>query len=133
LFERSLRLGGLLIFSAHGREAFRRTAQETFDYGIGGPAKAAVLFGYQRHGFGYANHVYSETYGHSLSRPDWVLREIAKFPQLRVVHFGETAWDNHHDIYACRKEVSEQSDTAVPFPKLKLREWLKRSIQSWSD
>jgi SAM-dependent methyltransferase len=133
LFERSLRLGGLLIFSAHGREAFRRTAQETFDYGVGGPAKAAVLFGYQRHGFGYANHVFSENYGHSLSRPDWVLREIAKFPQLRVVHFGETAWDNHHDIYACRKEASEQSDTAVPFPKLKLREWLKRSIQSWSD
>jgi len=133
LFERSLRLGGLLVFSAHGREAFRRTAQETFDYGVGGPAKAAVLFGYQRHGFGYANHVFSETYGHSLSRPDWVLREIAKFPQLRVVHFGETAWDNHHDIYACRKEASEQSDTAVPFPKLKLREWLKRSIQSWSD
>ena len=115
LFERSLRLGGLLIFSAHGREAFRRTAQETFDYGVGGPPKAAVLFDYQRHGFGYANHVFSETYGHSLSRPDWVLGEIAKFPQSRVVHLGETAWDNHHDIYACRKEASEQSETAVPF------------------
>jgi len=104
LFERSLRLGGLLIFSAHGREAFRRTAEETFDYGVGGPAKADILFGYQRFGFGYAAYVTSKTFGHSLTRPDWVLQEIAKFPQLRVVHFAETAWDNHHDIYACYNE-----------------------------
>jgi SAM-dependent methyltransferase len=105
LFQRALRVGGLLIFSAHGREAFRRTAEETFDYGVGGSAKAAILFGYQRFGFGYSDYVTSKTYGHSLTRPDWVLQEIAKFPQLRVVHFAEMAWDNHHDIYACRKEA----------------------------
>jgi SAM-dependent methyltransferase len=105
LFQHALRLGGLLIFSAHGREAFRRTAEHTFDYGVGGPAKAAILFGYQRFGFGYGAWGTSKTFGHSLSRPDWALQEIAKFPQLRVVHFAETAWDNHHDIYACRKEA----------------------------
>jgi len=105
LFERALRLHGLLIFSAHGREAFRRTAEDTFDYGVGGTAKDAILFGYQRFGFGYADYVSSKTLGHSLSRPDWVLQEIAKFPRLRVVHFAETAWDNHHDIYACRKDA----------------------------
>jgi SAM-dependent methyltransferase len=32
LFQHALRLGGLLIFSAHGREAFRRTAEGIFDY-----------------------------------------------------------------------------------------------------
>ncbi len=125
LFQRALRSGGLLIFSAHGREAFRRTAEETFDYGVGGPARAAMLFDYERFGFGYADYVISKTCGHSLTRPDWVLQEIAKFPQLRVVHFGETAWDNHHDIYACRKDSSEQSDTAAPFLKRKLRNWFK--------
>jgi SAM-dependent methyltransferase len=104
LFQGALRADGLLIFSAHGREAFKRTAKETFDYGVGGPAKAAMLFGYERFGFGYAEYVTSKTFGHSLTRPDWVLQEIAKFPQLRVVHFAETAWDNHHDIYACLKE-----------------------------
>jgi SAM-dependent methyltransferase len=104
LFKQALRLGGLLIFSAHGREAFRRTVEGIFDYGVGEPAKATILFNYERFGFGYAPHVTSKTYGHSLSRPDWVLQEIAKFPQLRVVHFAEAAWDNHQDIYACRKE-----------------------------
>jgi len=123
LFQRSLRLGGLLIFSTHGREAFKRTAQETF-YGVSGGAKAAVLFGYERRGFGYENYASSNTYGHSLSRPDWVLRQIAKFPQLKVVHFAEMAWDNHHDIYACRSEASEQSDSAWKFVKRKLRKRL---------
>jgi Methyltransferase domain. len=125
LFQRSLRFGGLLIFSAHGREAFRRTVQEPFNYGVGGRAKAVVLFGYERYGFGYANHASSKTYGHSLSRPDWVLRQLAKFPQLRVVHFAETAWDNHHDIYACRKEASEQSDSPWTFVKRKLQRYLR--------
>jgi SAM-dependent methyltransferase len=124
LFQRSLRLGGLLIFSAHGREAFKRTARETSYHGVSGRAKAAVLFGYERSGFGYANYAGSNTYGHSLSRPDWVLEQIAKFPQLRVVHFAETAWDNHHDIYACRSEASEQSDSAWKFVKRKLRKRL---------
>jgi SAM-dependent methyltransferase len=121
LFQGALRLGGVLIFSAHGREVFRRTAEETLDYGVGGPSKAAILFGYERHGFGYANYASSKTYGHSLSRPDWVLKQIAKFPQLRVVHFAETAWDNHHDIYACRKEDSKQGDSAWTFVKRKFR------------
>jgi SAM-dependent methyltransferase len=103
LFQCVLQLGGLLIFSAHGREAFRRTVEGIFDYGVGGPARAAILFGYERFGFGYADHMNSKTWGHSLSRPDWVLQEIAKFPELRVVHFAEAAWDNHHDVYACRK------------------------------
>jgi len=126
LFERSLRAGGLLVFSAHGREAFQRTIQETVKYGVGGRAKAAILFSYERYGFGYANYPSSKTYGHSLSRPDWVLRQLAKFPQLRVVHFAETAWDNHHDIYACLKEASEQSDSAWTFVKRKLRKRLCR-------
>jgi SAM-dependent methyltransferase len=104
LFQGALRFGGLLIFSAHGREAFRRTAEGTFDYGVGEAARAAILFGYQQFGFGYSDHVISKTFGHALSRRDWVLQEIAKFPQLRVVHFAETAWDNHHDIYACHNE-----------------------------
>ena len=92
LFQGALRSGGLLIFSAHGREAFRRTAKESFDYGVGGAAKIAILFGYQRFGFGYDAWGTSKTFGHSLSRSDWVLQEIVKFPQLRVVHFAETAW-----------------------------------------
>jgi SAM-dependent methyltransferase len=112
LFQSALRFGGLLIFSAHGKEAFRRTAGGIFDYGVGEPAKAAILFGYERFGFGYADHATSKTYGHSLSQSCWVLQEIAKFPQLRVVHFAETAWDNHHDIYACRKDTSTESDSA---------------------
>ena len=105
LFHGALQFGGLVIFSAHDREAFRRTVDGIFDYGVGGPARTAILFGYERFGFGYADHVTSKTFGHSVSRPDWVFQEIAKFPQLRVVHFAEAAWDNHHDIYACRKDA----------------------------
>jgi SAM-dependent methyltransferase len=83
LFQHALRLGGLLIFSAHGREAFRRTAEHTFDYGVGGPAKAAILFGSQRFGFGYDAWGTSKTFGHSLSRPDWVLSEAITVRRMK--------------------------------------------------
>jgi len=126
LFCRCLRPGGVLVFSAHGREARERTAEGKFNYGLPSWRTTAVLYGYERSGFGYANFLNSNSYGHSLSHPAWVLKEIAGIGEMRVVHFAERAWDRHHDIYACLHDPSwriQRSTTAIiTFLKHKIRE-----------
>ncbi len=59
--------------------------------------KTIVLFNYEHTGFGYADHLYSDGYGHTLTDPAWVFRQIAKLGELRLVLFSEVAWAKRHD------------------------------------
>lgn len=104
-FARSLRPGGVLVFSTHGREAWRRTAQATgVAYNLPYYRSTFVRRGFERRGFGYQRHRHRGDWGQSLSRPDWVLRTLLGVKSLRLVHMAERGWNGHHDIYACVRD-----------------------------
>jgi SAM-dependent methyltransferase len=105
IFCSSLRPGGLLIFSTHGYEVYRRIVMGRLNYGISSHEKTLILNNYGRDGFGYAGYPdFNSGYGLSLSSPLWVLTQVAKLGELRVVHFSEKAWDNHHDCFSCVRD-----------------------------
>ena len=108
LFRRSLRPGGVLVFSAHGREAYDRTVRGTFNYGLPYWRTTAAKYTYERTGFGYGHYWNSNSYGITFSSPAWVFKQIERVSEMRMVHFCEKAWDRHHDIYACVRDPDWQ-------------------------
>jgi SAM-dependent methyltransferase len=126
LFRRSLRPGGVLVFTTHGRRAYDWWVQEVVDYGLPYWRKTAVLFAFERTGFGYADYLTSGSYGLTLSRPDWVFRQIDRVPRMRLAYFSEAAWAEQHDVYACVRdggwEVQHAPTSTWTFFKHKLRE-----------
>ena len=115
LFQALLRPGGALIFSTHGHGAYRNMITQSFDYGIPYYRKTVILYNYERRGFGYVTYPGSRGYyGLSLSNPTWVLAHLARFRDLRLVHFAERSWANHHDCFVCvRNPDSPQTPANV--------------------
>ena len=124
-----LRQGGILVFSTHGYDAYRRMATDGVNYGIPYYRKTSILYNYERDGFGYGRYTGSDSYyGLSLSSSDWVLRQIAKVAGLRVVHFSEKSWDDSHDCFSCVRDPDWQQVPAriskYLFVKHKMREMI---------
>jgi SAM-dependent methyltransferase len=121
-FHSWLRTGGLLVFSTHGHQAYRDLKLYTRDYGISYWRRTSILYTYERTGFGYATYAGSESYGISLSHPTWVIRQVAKIPEMRLVHFAEKSW-GFQDIFACIRDPDWQSEPryAPPLTYLKHR------------
>jgi SAM-dependent methyltransferase len=96
--------GGLLVFSAHGREAYQRVVGGMWIDLISHRRRTQLLYGYERSGFGYAKYAGSEGYyGLSLSHPAWVTRQITTLGGLRLVSLSERSWE-FHDIFASVRE-----------------------------
>lgn len=70
-------------------------------YGLSPRQQIAILDQYERTAFGYVDYEGVDHYGISLSDPAWVAAQIARISEMRLVHFCERSWDDHHDIYAC--------------------------------
>lgn len=81
-----------------------------------------MIVQYQRAGFAYFDYTYLKNIGLSLSSPAWVHGQIARLPELRVVHFAEKAWTDHHDIFACVKDPGWQAEP----PRISTVRYLKR-------
>jgi SAM-dependent methyltransferase len=99
LFRDCLRPGGLLVFTTHGRYMYQQYVRE----GLADWWKPKVLTAYKRTGFGYTDFPdsgVSDQYGVSVSHPSWVLRQIAKLDQMRVVNFMEHGQDG----FACVRQ-----------------------------
>jgi len=107
-FRRSLRPGGVLVFTTHGRAAYDRMVRQGVDYGLSSEGLENVRTGYERVGFGYADYATANSYGISLSSAAWVFQQIASIPEVSVVHFSERAWDDHQDVYACVRDPDWQ-------------------------
>ncbi len=114
----SLRPGGLLVFTTHGAENYRRQLHgfsadgykidEPFSLGSSHDWRAIMLYDYERTGFGFVVPTINTNYGSSLSSPAWVLGLIAKLGGLRTVYCSESAWLNHQDCFACVRDDSFQ-------------------------
>jgi SAM-dependent methyltransferase len=111
LFQSLLSRDGLLVFTTHGPFVAQRLRTGAANYGLDDASVSAVLKGYDRNGFGYAEHpsevalqVGVRKYGVCVSKPSWVCREIESLPNMRLVVYTERAWDNHQDSIACMNQ-----------------------------
>lgn len=94
LLSGALSPGGVLVFSTHGR----RQAESMDDNLQRDPSLAGILSDYRTTGFGYTG---PPAYGASLSSPSWVLYQLGAFPELRLLSYEESGWDDHQDVVAC--------------------------------
>ncbi len=67
-----------------------------------------MLDEYNVTGFGYLDYPRSvldriglRSYGIQISKPNWVRRQLDRFPNLRLLTYSEQAWDDHQDSVAC--------------------------------
>ena len=111
----SLRDGGVLIFSAHGRLVYRRMRglQDSDSYGLPYWRVTKTLYHYERSGFGYGNYLGVNNYGISISDPQWVMSTVANHHDLRCVYFAECAWHGAQDVYACVKSLHPATTTTA--------------------
>ncbi len=111
VLRNSLSPGGLLVFSTHGRDIYRRMNGGLFDDSLAHRRRTLMLYRYERTGFGYAKYLGSESYyGLSLSHPAWVIRQLTTLGGLRLVNFCEKSWDDSHDVFASVREPACDGD-----------------------
>lgn len=123
----SLREGGVLIFTAHGRLVYRRMKglEHSDSYGLPYWAITKALYRYERSGFGYGNYPGASNYGISISDPQWVVSTVTNLLELRCVHFAENAWHGVQDVYTCVKSLHPGlTDTATS-----LADYMKHSMR----
>ena len=60
-----------------------------------------MLAAYRTTGFGYRNLPLQHDYGVSISSPGWVVSQVGRIPDLKLVGFVEAGWDHHQDAVAC--------------------------------
>lgn len=112
----SLREGGVLVFTAHGRLAYRRMKglEHSDSYGLPYWRVTKALYRYERSGFGYGDYLGVNNYGISISDPQWVMSTVANHHDIRCVHFSENAWHGAQDVYTCVKSLHPAAvDTAT--------------------
>ena len=93
--------GGLLVFTTHGRLSVKKLQAGETDYDLNGERIPDILKQYAQTGFGYLDYPSKAGYGVSISSPAWLVAEIERHPQLKLVYFSETGCDGHHDVVAC--------------------------------
>jgi SAM-dependent methyltransferase len=104
-FNSVLAPGGILVFSTHGRESVRWLRTGKFDYGLG--SVTAILKEYDANGFGFQRYTVghlAKQQGIAISSPAWVVQQLARLPELRLINFTEKGLDNHQDVVACIRE-----------------------------
>jgi SAM-dependent methyltransferase len=118
LFRDLLVPGGTIVFSTQGRLAHGWIKSGECVYGLDATGRRRIVEQYETAGFGHVDYPGSHEYGISLAEPSWVCRLITSVPDLRLTHVSEKSWDDHHDIYACVRDVDWKAHcTLSPTPE----------------
>ena len=102
-FEKHLNLGGLLVFTIHGRSVLKRF-QSGWDYGLDIEGMRRVIAGVQSTGFGYVDYPNNAGYGISIAGRDWTMKMLARYRRLKALLYCDRGWDDHQDVVACSLE-----------------------------
>ncbi len=103
-FRSLLKPGGVLVFSAHGRRAHEWIVNRQNLHGLVDTQCLEICQTFESTGFAYLDYRKTAGYGVSLSDPAWVCQLLMSLAEFRLVSFGEKAWSDHHDVYACVRE-----------------------------
>ena len=101
----ALALDGILVFTTHGRRHALMARDRHAIYGSSVDTYA-LYSEYVRAGFSYLPYEPTwPTFGLSLSSPEWVIRKILLFPDLKIIHMAEGEWGQ--DVWVLKK-VNEE-------------------------
>jgi SAM-dependent methyltransferase len=100
-FYAHLEEGGIVLFSSHGRLSVKWLLHGHTEYGLQKEKIPALLRKYKYTGFGYLNYPDNRDYGISIASPSWVLSEVERHFNLKILAYIEAGWDDHQDIVAC--------------------------------
>lgn len=104
-FRSALKPGGVLVFTTHGRRAYEHMSTKAFHYGHDEKRLEVLARLYEAEGFGHVHYKEHDCYyGTSISRADWVVNRINEVDGLTLVQHVEHAWDNHRDVFTCRRD-----------------------------
>jgi len=103
-FHRHLNVGGLLVFSMHGRRVIEYLRTRECTYFLDNDSIEKILSEVQESGYGYADYPGVKGYGISTAIPEWVKASLEKVGKWRNYRCAEMAWLHHHDIYSVVKE-----------------------------
>lgn len=104
LAHRSLSPDGIALVTLEGRRSIeiqKRFVKITQDRRF-----RQVMLGYRTIGHGFAQYepdfrrVFHKQnrYGSAFVRPDWIIREIFRLPDVRLLGYVERAWNDHQDV-----------------------------------
>jgi SAM-dependent methyltransferase len=104
LFRRVLAVGGVLVFTLHGR-SYEQTLVNGRDRSQLTPEQiAALLAEYRRTGFGYVEYAGGSGYGFSLAHPSFVTSALIPAADWKLVGYHERGWDKRQDVIALQRE-----------------------------
>jgi len=94
--------GGILVVTLHGRFSIVRQLSGAHKY-VGDQAFFGALQGYLGRGYGYVDYDGREGFGLSLTSPSWATAWVEGREDIRLLSYGESAWDSHHDVLMLQK------------------------------
>jgi len=97
---------GILVMTTHGRWirkilSHNDTAKER--YGLSAFQGVKINVQYETTGFGYGNYKGERGYGISIIKPSWIVGQLERNDEWRILFYKEKCWDNHQDVIACEK------------------------------
>jgi len=100
---------GILVMTTHGRWirkilSHNDTAKEL--YGVPGFQRFKINVQYETTGFGYGNYKGERGYGISVIKPSWIVGQLERNDEWRILFYKEKCWDNHQDVIACEKRAA---------------------------
>jgi SAM-dependent methyltransferase len=105
-FHAALRPGGVLIFTTHGKRAREYMERRIASYGHDDATLAELTRLHDENGFGHVHYTgHDGYYGTSLSRSEWVVDRIRLVEGLQLIQQKDNAWDDHQDVFTCRREA----------------------------
>lgn len=88
--------GGLLLVSAHGRNAVDRWPHDDIRL-------AQIRSGFEVNGFGYADHAGVSGYGTSAFTPGWLAHELYDRDDVTLIGYAERGLADHQDLASILK------------------------------
>lgn len=100
LWHDALSPDGLLVVTTHGELVAERMRNGS-DYGYAATSIRRMLRSYDHAGFAFLQDPAEEAeYGISISKPEWVIRNLLSHSDFRLALFTEALWANHQDVVA---------------------------------
>jgi cyclopropane fatty-acyl-phospholipid synthase-like methyltransferase len=101
---------GLLVLTTEGPPVAQKLEQGHLPLGLEPEAVQSILHDYAQSGFGFADYPALErhdiprcaAYGIAVVHPDEA-RRMVRAAGLEVMHYIDHGWDNHQDVFACRR------------------------------
>lgn len=105
LFDPVLQEGGLLIFTVHGR-MMATFMEKGYTFGMG-DRTPEMLAKFETERFAYGDYDDQTGYGISLSRADWVVKELQQRAGLRLLSYTEAGWLRHQDVVVIQRPPAD--------------------------